>query len=53
MAVLLLVLFPFLLMYNARAAFVSLAVAIVLLYRARTGSKPRSAPRYVSDDSSI
>lgn len=53
MAVLLLVLFPVLLMYNPRVAFVALGLAIVLLYRGRATGARRNARRHVSDDVSI
>ena len=54
MAVLLLVLFPILLMYNTPLAAVALVSAIVLLYRGKTSgatsSHPRSRP---TDDAAI
>ncbi len=54
MAVVLLVLFPLLLLYNVRAAFVSLAIAIVLLYRKNSGGDRRSIRReQVSEDTSL
>jgi hypothetical protein len=54
MAAALLVLFPLLLMFNAPAAFVSLAIAIVLLYRRNASGERRNVRRtYVSEDSSI
>lgn len=46
MHILLLALFPILLMFNTPLAFLSLAVAIVLLYRGRTSrARPRSDSR--------
>jgi hypothetical protein len=52
MAAVLLVLFPLLLMFNSRLAFVALAMAIVLLYTGRTKSARRPTPQHI-DDSSI
>jgi hypothetical protein len=52
MAAVPLVLFPLLLMFNSRLAFVALAMAIVLLYTARTKSARRPATQHI-DDSSI
>jgi len=55
MAVILLMLFPFILMYNTPAGFVAIGVAIFLLGRGRTSgaASPRSPRRQVSDDASI
>lgn len=52
MAAALLVLFPLLLMFNSRLAFVALALAIVLLYTGRAKGVRRPAPQPI-DDSSI
>jgi hypothetical protein len=52
MAAVLLVLFPLLLMFNSRLAFVALAMAIVLLYTGRTKSARRPTTQHI-DDSSI
>jgi hypothetical protein len=52
MAAALLVLFPLLLMFNSRLAFVALALAIVLLYTGRTKSAHRRTTQHI-DDSSI
>ena len=50
MALILLILFPVLLMYRPRAAFVAIALAIVLLYRQRTSAARRKARRRIDDD---
>ena len=52
MAAVLLVLFPLLLMFNSRLAFVALAMAIVLLYTGHTKSARRPTTQHI-DDSSI
>lgn len=52
MAAALLVLFPLLLMFNSRLAFVALALAIVLLYTGSTKSARRPTTQHI-DDSSI
>jgi hypothetical protein len=49
MPVVLLALFFVLLMYDPRAAFVSLGLAIVLLYRGRSSGARRNTSRQVSD----
>jgi hypothetical protein len=53
MAVAFLLLFFALLLFRPRLAFLALAIAIVMLYRGRTSSAPRTGPRYVGEDSSI
>jgi hypothetical protein len=52
MALILLILFPVLLMYRPRAAFVTIALAIVLLYRQKTRTAGRKV-RHRIDDSSL
>jgi len=49
MAVVLLVLFPILLMYNPRAAFVAIGLAVVFLYRGRSHNARRRAHGHVTD----
>ena len=53
MAVVLLALFPVLLIYNPRAAYVAIGLAIMLLYRGRVSGARRNVRRHVSDDSAI
>ena len=53
MAVVLLALFPILLIYNPRAAYAAIGLAIVLLYRNRVKGARPSARHHVSDDSAI
>jgi hypothetical protein len=50
MAVLLLALFPVLLMYRPRYAFVAMLLAIVLLYRSRVKSATTRACRRVEEE---
>jgi hypothetical protein len=50
MAAVLLALFPLLLLYRPRAAFVAIGLAVVLLYRKRASGARRIARRHVSDE---
>jgi hypothetical protein len=49
MAVVLLILFPILLMYNPRSAFVAIGLAVVFLYRGRSNNARRRAHGQVTD----
>ena len=49
MAAALLVLFPLLLMFNSRLAFVALALAIALLYTGRTKGARRPTAQPIDD----
>jgi hypothetical protein len=53
MAVILLVLFPFLLMVDTRVAWVAMAVAIALICRKRFSGPRRAVHRPIDDDASI
>jgi hypothetical protein len=54
MAVLLLVLFPILLMYNPALAAIALVSAIVMLYRGKTSGATSRHPRsHRTDDAAI
>ena len=54
MAVLLLILFPFLLMYNTPLAAIALVSGIVLMYRGQTSSRTyRQAHTQPTDDAGI
>jgi hypothetical protein len=53
MAVILLVLFPFLLMVDTRAAWVAMAIAIALICGKRFSGPRRAVRRRIDDDASI
>lgn len=53
LAVVLLVLFPILLMYNTRVAGVALVIAIVLLYRGKTSTNRNEHHCRPPDNASI